>query len=151
MCAPSLGWEDPLEEEMVTHSSTFPWRIPWTKGPGGLQSLGVQRVGHNWGHLARTHYYLHPIYVIDVNFFFLPGIHGLQGLSSPTRERLSLGSDSGSQGPNHWATREVLMLTCLVKCFLTLSVILLPSVNIFCLGYFKNFIKYFWHVEKCWE
>ena len=43
----SLGWEDPLEEEMATHSSILAWRIPWTEEPGGLQSVGSQRVGHN--------------------------------------------------------------------------------------------------------
>ena len=43
----SLCWEDPLEEEMATHSSTLAWRIPWTEKPGGLQSVGSQRVGHN--------------------------------------------------------------------------------------------------------
>ena len=39
---PSLGWEDPLEKEMATHSSILAWRIPWTEGPGGLQSRGLQ-------------------------------------------------------------------------------------------------------------
>ena len=43
----SLGWEDPLEEEMATHSSNLAWRIPWTEKPGGLQSIGSQRVGHD--------------------------------------------------------------------------------------------------------
>ena len=43
----SLGWEDPLEKEMATHSSTLAWKIPWTEEPGGLQSMGSQRVGHN--------------------------------------------------------------------------------------------------------
>ena len=42
----SLGWEDPLEEGMATHSSVLAWRIPWTEEPGGLQSAGSQRVGH---------------------------------------------------------------------------------------------------------
>ena len=42
----SLGWEDPLEEGMATHSSIPAWRIPWTEEPGGLQSMGSQRVGH---------------------------------------------------------------------------------------------------------
>jgi len=41
----SLDWEDPLEKEMVTHSSILDWRIPWTERPGGLQSMGSQRVG----------------------------------------------------------------------------------------------------------
>ena len=44
---PSLGQEDPLEKEMATHSSIFAWEIPWTEEPGGLQSMGSQRVGHN--------------------------------------------------------------------------------------------------------
>ena len=43
----SLGWEDPLEKEMATHSRILAWRIPWTEEPGGLQSLGSQRVGHD--------------------------------------------------------------------------------------------------------
>ena len=43
----SLGWEDPLEEGMATHSSILAWRIPWTEEPGGLQSMGPQRVGHD--------------------------------------------------------------------------------------------------------
>ena len=43
----SLGWEDPLEQEMATHSSVLAWRIPWTEDPGRLQSVGLQRVGHN--------------------------------------------------------------------------------------------------------
>ena len=43
----SLGLENPLEEGMATHSSVLAWRIPWTEEPGGLQSMGSQRVGHN--------------------------------------------------------------------------------------------------------
>ena len=43
----SLGWEDPLEKEMATHSSILAWRIPWTEEPGRLQSTGSQRVGHD--------------------------------------------------------------------------------------------------------
>ena len=42
-----LGWEDPLEKEMAIHSSTLAWKIPWTEEPGGLQSMGSQRVGHD--------------------------------------------------------------------------------------------------------
>ena len=45
--AQSLGWEDPLEEGMVTHSSILAWRIPWTEEPGGLQSIRSQRIGHD--------------------------------------------------------------------------------------------------------
>ena len=44
----SLGREDPLEQEMAIHSSTIAWKIPWTEEPGRLQSMGSQRVGHDW-------------------------------------------------------------------------------------------------------
>jgi len=42
-----LGWEDPLEEGMATHSTVLAWRIPWTEEPCGLQFIGLQRVGHD--------------------------------------------------------------------------------------------------------
>ena len=43
----SLGWEDPLEKEMTTHSSTLAWKIPWMEERGRVQSMGSQRVGHD--------------------------------------------------------------------------------------------------------
>ena len=49
----SLGQEDLLEKGMVTHSNILAWRIPWTEEPGGLQSMGSQRVGHDW--VTNTH------------------------------------------------------------------------------------------------
>ena len=45
---PSLDQEDPLKKEMATHSSTLSWKIPWMEKPGRLQSVGSQRVGHDW-------------------------------------------------------------------------------------------------------
>ena len=48
-----LDWEDPLEKEMATHSSILAWEIPWTEEPGGLQSLGSHRVGHDYSDLAQ--------------------------------------------------------------------------------------------------
>ena len=47
MWVQSLSWEDRLEKGMATHSSILAWRIPWTEEPGGLQSIGSQRVGHD--------------------------------------------------------------------------------------------------------
>ena len=44
----SLGWEDPLEEEITTHSSILAWEIPWTEEPAGPQSMGLQRVRYDW-------------------------------------------------------------------------------------------------------
>ena len=49
-----LGWEDSLEEEMATHSSIPAWKIAWIEEPGGLQSMGSQRVRHYWAH-THTH------------------------------------------------------------------------------------------------
>ena len=51
----SLGQKDPLEEGMATHSSILAWRIPWTQEPGRLQSVGLQRVRHDWSDWACTH------------------------------------------------------------------------------------------------
>ena len=53
----SLNWEDPLEKEMATPSSILAWKIPWTEEPGGLQSMGSQRVGHDltYTHNTQTH------------------------------------------------------------------------------------------------
>ena len=46
----SLGWEDPLEKEMATHSNILAWKIPGTVEPGGLPSMELHRVGHDYGH-----------------------------------------------------------------------------------------------------
>ena len=52
-----VGWEDPLEKEMATHSNIFAQRIIWTEEPGGLQSMGQQRVRHDWSDLAPKVYH----------------------------------------------------------------------------------------------
>ena len=59
----SLGWEDPLEKEMATHSSILAWRIPWKEEPGGLQSKGSQRVGHNW---TTSLSYLSKVFISEI-------------------------------------------------------------------------------------
>ena len=56
MWVQSLGQEDPLEEGMATHSSILSWRISQTEEPGGLGSIGSQRVGHDWSMHACRHY-----------------------------------------------------------------------------------------------
>ena len=55
----SLGWEDPLEKEMATHSSILAWRIPRTEEPGGLQFMGSQRVRDDWVTNTHTHTHTH--------------------------------------------------------------------------------------------
>ena len=54
-----LGWEDALEEGMATHSRILAWEILWTEEPGGLQSIGSQRVRHDWNDLLSTHAQTH--------------------------------------------------------------------------------------------
>ena len=77
----SLGWEDPMEEDMATHSSILAWRIPWTEEPGGLQSMGSHRVGHDWNDLACTH---------------APGIKGdLHPVTENSIQGIRLGSKNG--------------------------------------------------------
>ena len=56
----SLGWEDLLEEEMAPHSSTLAWKIPWMEEPGRLQSMGSQRVRHDWA--ERLHFHFHATF-----------------------------------------------------------------------------------------
>ena len=58
----ALGWEDPLEKEMAIHSSTIAWKIPWTEEPGRLQSMGLQRVRHDW--LTSLSLHLMNVYVL---------------------------------------------------------------------------------------
>jgi len=55
MWVQSLCWEDSLEKGMTTHFSILAWGIPWTEEPGGLQFIGLQKVGHDYSDLACTH------------------------------------------------------------------------------------------------
>ena len=70
---PSSCWEDPLEEEMATHSSILAWRIPQREEPGGLQSMGSQRVGHHWAHMHMHAHVLNPR-TCDCDFIWRKGL-----------------------------------------------------------------------------
>ena len=61
----SLGWEDPREKEMATHSSILVWKIPWTEEPARLQSMGSQRVGHDWVTSLFTFTVLHSQQLVE--------------------------------------------------------------------------------------
>ena len=69
-----LSQVDALEQGMETHSSILAWRIPWTEEPGGLQSTGLQTVGHDWSNLALTQHHMkvtsshHIQYLIKILF-----------------------------------------------------------------------------------
>ena len=69
----SLGWEDPLDKGPASHSSILAWRIPWTEEPGSLQSMGFQRVRHDWATFHFHHVCYQYIYIFFVRFFSLIG------------------------------------------------------------------------------
>ena len=66
----SLGWEDPLEKGTATHSSILAWKIPWTERPGGLQSMGSQRVRHDLATFTYNHIYPYIYSHIQNEFSF---------------------------------------------------------------------------------
>ena len=68
-----LGWEDPLEKEMAIHSSTLAWKIPWTEEPDRLQSMGSQRVGHDWATSLSLFSFMHWRRKWQSTPVFLPG------------------------------------------------------------------------------
>ena len=61
MWVQSLGQEDPLESKIATHSSILAWKIPWAEEPGGLQSMGLQRIGHDC--VTNFHFFLIGIFM----------------------------------------------------------------------------------------
>ena len=68
MLVRSLGREDPLEEGMTSHSSILAWEIPWTEEPGGLQTMGSQRIGHDW---AIKHSMAHVIILYKLDLILI--------------------------------------------------------------------------------
>ena len=71
----ALGWGDPLEEEMATHSSILAWRIPWPEEPDRLQSKGLQRIGHDWSD-----------WLTDWDFKAMEIFNSLTFIASPDKE-----------------------------------------------------------------
>ena len=72
----SLGREDPLEKEMATHSSILAWRIPWTEEPGGLQSVGSQRVRHDLATQQQQHEVVRKWFVMSVREMLFSQLEG---------------------------------------------------------------------------
>ena len=121
----SLGWEDPLEKRMATHSSILGWEIPLTEEYGGLQIKGSQKSGHNLS--TKTITTIFKVFIRFVTTLLLLCVltfwpRGMWDLSSLNRDR-AWTSWSGSWSLNHWTTREVpvhLFLTprcCLLQCY----------------------------------
>ena len=122
----SLGREDPLEKEMVAHASVLAWRIPWTQEPGGLQSMGSQRAGHDWATslLSLSCKYSYTVLLCSGCFGFG---HGRRGRSE---------SRAGSCLPSTCPLRAVYLLSVRtswlsgrVGCFYRLVYLLPPCWN----------------------
>ena len=89
-----------LEEEMATHSSILVWEIPWTEEPGGLQSTGSQRVGHDWVRMLMHQGILMQAYVWEPLLFAnRVGLNMVQTVESPGE----LYKEIPVPGPHHWA------------------------------------------------
>ena len=73
-----LGWEYLLEKEIATPSSILAWKISWTEEPGGLQSMGSQRVGHDWATNTYTYFYSPSPFKIELLSFSQPPVHSAQ-------------------------------------------------------------------------
>ena len=101
-------WKIPGEGN-AAHSSILAWDISWTEEPGGLQSMGSQRVRYSWAHPAQHISYVMPFIFgnKEFNFLFFATLQGLWDLSSPTRDRTwTLALKAAHL--NHWTTREFL-------------------------------------------
>ena len=81
----SLGWEDPLEEGMATHSSILAWRIPWAEEPGGLQSMGSQIVQHDWMTNTLPFHFI-TLWVLDMLRVWAPDSTERRGFPSTNKQ-----------------------------------------------------------------
>ena len=100
-----LGWEDPLEEEIATHSRMLTWEIPWTEEPSRLQSIGLQGVRHNWAH---THTHTHTQ---SLAYYHLWWLASSADTSYPTEV---VGPSQCSEGPATFLLFSVLSQISLV-------------------------------------
>ena len=103
----SLGREDPLEQEMATHSSNFAWEVPWTEEPGVLQSTGLQRVRHNLVTEQRMMILLNANLQKGFLGFVFP-CFGACEILVPLPGIELMPQALKAQSPNHWTTREFL-------------------------------------------
>ena len=90
MCVQSLDWEDPLEEEMAIHSSILVWKIPQTEEPGGLKSMGLQRVRYAWANKHTTEDNIYYISMISQDIWEVPYICCLISPNGPVRQILEI-------------------------------------------------------------
>ena len=90
----SLGLEDPLEEKMATHSGILAWKTPWTEDPGGLQSMGLQTIRHNWACTQRGF----GINIVKSNCYYKMNYKSLEGTDSALLIFSTIGLSRGPIG-----------------------------------------------------
>ena len=100
----SLVREDSLQEGMSTHSSILAWRIPWTEETGRLQSMGLQRVRHDWATHTHTHTHIHT----HTRTHFLAVPFSMWDPNSLPKDWTDAPCTGSDKSLNHWRTREVL-------------------------------------------
>ena len=110
----SLGWEDPMEKEMATYCITLAWKIPWMEEPGRLQSMGLQRVGHDWAtsltqnnYNGNIKYYWSQIITNLIIIFKVWNILRIRKMWN-TNEQMLLKNDVNRLG--EWASQVVLVV-----------------------------------------
>ena len=115
----SLSREDPLEKEVATHSSSLAWRIPWREEPGRLQSMGSQRVGHDWAtslSLSHTGELINRLGTITLHLNYMQLLAFITNVSSTGSEpRVRIYTRGGTRwhrerdysSPNHWWLSDV--------------------------------------------
>ena len=105
----SLGWEDPLEKEMATHSNTLAWKIPWTEEHGRLQFMGSWRVGHDWA----THFHFSNPACHTYSFMCCGCLQvTTAALSSCNREQMAYILLSGPLQKVCWSALDCSLSTC---------------------------------------
>ena len=125
-----LDWEDPMEKEMAIHSSILAWRIPWTEEPGGLQSTGSQRVGHNW---VTNREYIKGVLVLE--WFF----------TWQTNEWLTVEEVAGISWPQKLETSGFLI------CFLDLLLTKTPLTRVVIHSHTFSFRPFFYFTTWEWQ
>ena len=141
----SLGWEDPLEEEMTTRSSILSWRIPWTEDSGRLQSIGWHRVRQDWSNFTCMHVnsptcrYVFNVSVKGVEFCFLL----LQHLDLESLILLSFSQNRQFLFLYNWLVAQICFLKEVLKGLFTLGKVFLQYYLFFNVHVSSGFSRFF--------
>ena len=134
MWVPSLGWEDPLEKEMSTHSNILVWEIPWTEETGRLQSVGSERVGHNLATKPPLTTSAKSLYSSLVQFSSVQSLSHVRLFATPWTSacQASLSITNCQSPPKPMSTESVMPSNHLIPCHpLLLLPSIFPSIRVF--------------------